>query len=109
MDDVHAMAMAASVATSSEEESLVDLQASSNSGEEYHVQVVNGAVNDGVIKGVGMIGKIVNDKSGIIWWLKSSNHLQSVWFEAKQTFLFGTNLSDKNLLDIFKEGELFNS
>ncbi len=69
--------------------------------------IVNGRVNDGVIKGVGMIGKIINDKAGIVWWLKSSNHLQSVWFEARQTFLYGSNLADKNLLDIFKEGEQF--
>ena len=66
--------------------------------------VINGRVNEDVIKGVGMIAKVINDKSGIIWWLKSSNHLQSVWFESKQTFLYGTNLADKNLLEIFNEG-----
>lgn len=77
-------------------------EASLNSGS----FVMNGRVNDGVIKGVGMIAKIINDKNGIIWWLKSANHLQSVWFDARQTFVYGTNLADKNLIEIFNEGNI---
>ncbi len=66
--------------------------------------MINGRVYDSLIRGVGVMGKIVNDKAGIIWWLKAPNHLQSVWFEARRTFLYGVNLADKSLLDIFKEG-----
>ncbi len=65
----------------------------------------NGRVSETLVKGVGVIAKVLNDKNGVIWWLKSSNHLQSVWFESKQTFLYGVNLADKSLLEIFKEGD----
>jgi hypothetical protein len=65
----------------------------------------NGFVSENFIKGVGVIAKILNEKSGIVWWLKTSNNLQSVWFEAKQSFMYGCNLADKNLFDVFKEGE----
>lgn len=70
-----------------------------------HPTWTNGFVNDGIIKGAGIIGKIINDKTGVIWWLKSANHLQSVWFDARQTFLYGSNLADKNLLEVFNEGK----
>ena len=55
--------------------------------------------------GVGVVGKVINEKTGIIWWTRSRNNLQSVLFEAKKTFLYGENLADKRLLDIFQEGE----
>lgn len=61
--------------------------------------------NPDIIKGVGMIAKIVNDKSGILWWVKSFNQFHSVWFTSNKTFLFGTNLASKNLTEIFSEGE----
>ena len=64
-----------------------------------------GQSNPSVIKGVGMIAKIVSDRSGVIWWVKKHNQLQSVWFMASKTFLFGTNLSGKNLTEILHEGE----
>ena len=67
--------------------------------------VFNGFVSENVIRGVGMIARILNEKSGIVWWLKSRNNFQSVWFEGKQSFLYGCNLADKNLFDIFKDGE----
>jgi hypothetical protein len=63
-----------------------------------------GQSNPSVIKGVGMIAKIVSDRSGVIWWVKKHNQLQSVWFMASKTFLFGTNLSGKNLTEILHEG-----
>ena len=65
----------------------------------------NGFVSENVIRGVGMIARILNEKSGIVWWLKSRNNFQSVWFEAKQSFLYGCNLAEKNLFDVFKDGE----
>ena len=65
----------------------------------------NGFVSENVIRGVGMIARILNEKSGIVWWLKSRNNFQSVWFEAKQSFLYGSNLADKNLFDVFKDGK----
>ena len=65
----------------------------------------NGFVSENVIRGVGMIARILNEKSGLVWWLKSKNNFQSVWFEAKQSFLYGCNLADKNLFDVFKDGE----
>jgi len=65
----------------------------------------NGFVSENVIRGVGMIARILNEKSGIVWWLKSRNNFQSVWFEAKQSFLYGSNLADKNLFDVFKDGD----
>jgi len=61
--------------------------------------------NPNIIKGVGMIGKIVNEKAGVIWWVKSHNQFHSVWFTSNKTFLFGTNLANKNLSDIFSEGD----
>jgi len=51
-----------------------------------------------------MIGKIINDNSGIIWWFKAPNHLQSVYVSNRHIFFFGANLAEKNLLDLFKEG-----
>lgn len=68
----------------------------------HNLDFVNGRVSDTLIKGVGQIAKIINDKSGVIWWLKSGSCIQSVWFEAKQTFLYGSNLADKSLLQVFK-------
>lgn len=65
----------------------------------------NGFVSENVIRGVGIIARILNEKSGIVWWLKSRNNFQSVWFEAKQSFLYGCNLAEKNLFDVFKDGE----
>jgi len=65
----------------------------------------NGFVSENVIRGVGMIARILNEKSGIVWWLKSTNNFQSVWFEAKQSFLYGCNLAEKNLFDVFKDGD----
>jgi len=67
--------------------------------------LINGFVNEGVIRGVGMIARLVDDKSGILWWFKAKNHLQSVWFERKRCFLFGANLAEKNLRNVFKEGD----
>ncbi len=58
-----------------------------------------------VIRGVGMIAKIMSEDSGVIWWLRRPNHSLSVWFEAKKTFKYGFNLCDQNLYDYVKEGE----
>ena len=63
-----------------------------------------GAANSNVIKGVGMIAKIISDRSGVIWWVKRPNQFQSVWFMASKTFLFGTNLTGRNLNEILHEG-----
>lgn len=65
--------------------------------------VVNANMN--VIRGAGQIARVISEKSGVIWWLKSPNHLQSVWFESKQAFLLGENLADKNIYQVFKEGD----
>ncbi len=51
--------------------------------------VINGRVYDSLIRGVGVMTKVVNDKADIIWWLKARNHLHSVWFKATRTFLPG--------------------
>ena len=51
-----------------------------------------------------MIAKIVSDRSGVIWWVKRPNQFQSVWFMASKTFLFGTNLTGRNLNEILHEG-----
>jgi len=61
--------------------------------------------NPDIVEGVGMIAKIVNDKAGVIWWVKSYNQFHSVWFTSNKTFLFGTNLANKSLSDIFREGD----
>lgn len=66
----------------------------------------NGFVSENVVRGVGIIARILNEKSGIVWWLKSRNNFQSVWFEAKQSFLYGVNLAEKNFFEVFKDGEL---
>ena len=51
-----------------------------------------------------MIAKIISDRSGVIWWVKRPNQFQSVWFMASKTFLFGTNLTGRNLNEILHEG-----
>jgi len=60
--------------------------------------------NPGVIKGVGVIAKFVNDRSGVIWWYKRHNELQSVWFLASKTFLYGVNLAGKAITEHLHEG-----
>lgn len=67
--------------------------------------VFNGFVSENVVRGVGIIARILNEKSGIVWWLKSRNNFQSVWFEAKQSFLCGVNLAEKNFFEVFKDGD----
>ena len=64
----------------------------------------NGFVSENMIRGIGVIARIITEKTGIVWWLKSKNNFQSVWFEASKTFLYGANLADKNLYEVFKEG-----
>ena len=76
----------------------------SNPGEEY-IAYGNKPTNPDIVKGVGMIAKIVNDKAGVIWWVKSHNQFHSVWFTSNKTFLFGTNLANKSLSEILKEGK----
>ena len=57
-----------------------------------------------VVKGRGIIGKILDESSGVIWWILRANHLQSVWFERKHAFLFGVNLMEQDLGEIFGQG-----
>eukprot|EP00094_Tigriopus_californicus_P003684 TCALIF_03545-PA protein Name:"Protein of unknown function" AED:0.28 eAED:0.28 QI:0/0.5/0.33/1/1/1/3/1431/375 len=83
-------------------EHSIELTTPVPSDEAVHLDFVNGRVSDTLIKGVGQIAKIINDKSGVIWWLKNGSCIQSVWFEAKQTFLYGSNLADKSLQQVFK-------
>ena len=61
-----------------------------------------------VVRGKGYIGKILDESSGLIWWILRPNHLQSVWFERKNAFLFGVNLEEQDLGDIFGQGERTN-
>ena len=56
------------------------------------------------MKGRGIIGKILDESSGVIWWILRANHLQSVWFERKHAFLFGVNLEEQDLGEIFGQG-----
>jgi len=58
-----------------------------------------------VVRGKGYIGKILDESSGLIWWILRPNHLQSVWFERKNAFLFGVNLEEQDLGDIFGQGD----
>lgn len=77
-----------------------------STGEEYAVSSYGHKhTNPDIVEGVGMIAKIVNDKAGVIWWVKSHNQFHSVWFTSNKTFLFGNNLANKNLSSILKEGD----
>lgn len=57
-----------------------------------------------VFRGIGMIAKLIDDTSGVIWWVRKPNHYSSVWFHAHKTFKFGYNLYNKSLPDYVKEG-----
>ena len=59
-----------------------------------------------VVRGRGIIGKILDESSGVIWWILRANHLQSVWFDRKNAFLFGVNLEEQDLGEIFGQGSL---
>jgi len=59
----------------------------------------------GVLRGIGMIAKVVSDNTGIIWWLRKPNHYKSVWFHRQKTFKYGLNLHDKSLRECVKEGD----
>ena len=74
-------------------------------GEEYVSYGNRQPGNPDLVKGVGMVAKIVNEKAGVIWWVKSFNQFHSVWFTSNKTFLFGTNLANKNLALLLSEGE----
>jgi len=82
-----------------------ELNGGGGGGDEYVSYGTRYPCNPDIVKGVGMIGKIVNEKAGVIWWAKSYNEFHSVWFTSNKTFLFGTNLANKNLSDIFSEGD----
>lgn len=58
-----------------------------------------------LFRGVGMIAKIVNESTGIIWWVRKPNFYNSVWFHAQKTFKYGFNLHDKSLKDFVREGK----
>jgi len=58
-----------------------------------------------VVRGKGIIAKILDESSGIIWWILRPNHLQSVWFDRKNAFLFGVNLEEQDLGEIFGQGD----
>jgi len=58
-----------------------------------------------VVRGKGIIGKILDESSGLIWWILRPNHLQSVWFDRKNAFLFGVNLEEQDLGHIFGQGD----
>jgi len=58
-----------------------------------------------VVRGRGIIGKILDESTGVIWWILRANHLQSVWFERKHAFLFGVNLEEQDLGEIFGQGD----
>eukprot|EP00095_Tigriopus_kingsejongensis_P003007 maker-scaffold170_size291898-snap-gene-0.19 protein:Tk03007 transcript:maker-scaffold170_size291898-snap-gene-0.19-mRNA-1 annotation:"hypothetical protein L798_01356" len=64
-----------------------------------------GPIHENLIKGAGHVARIINDKSGVLWWLKNGSTIQSVWFESKHTFLYGSNLADQNLSEVFKEND----
>lgn len=57
-----------------------------------------------VFRGIGMIAKIIDQTTGIIWWLRKPNFYNSVWFSTFKTFKFGFNLCNKSLADYVKEG-----
>jgi hypothetical protein len=59
----------------------------------------------GVFRGVGMVAKIVSENTGILWWVRRSNHYESVWFHASKTFKNGSNLAETRLPDALKEGK----
>jgi hypothetical protein len=60
-----------------------------------------------IVRGQGFVGRIVNESFGLIWWVLQPNHLQSVWFDRKITFLMagGHNLANHDLRETFKQGE----
>jgi len=60
---------------------------------------------DQVVRGRGVIAKILDDSTGLIWWICRPNHFQSVFFDRKQTFLFGMNLANHDLRETFKAGD----
>ena len=65
----------------------------------------NGWTSDSVVSGIGMVGKVINDKTGLIWWVRSKSNLFSVVFESKKAFMYGENLAEKRLFDVFQEGK----
>jgi len=78
------------------------------SGAETYVSFTGGPhkhSNPDIVRGVGMIARIVNEKAGVIWWVKSHNQFHTVWFTSNKTFLFGDNLASTSLSDVFKEGD----
>jgi hypothetical protein len=57
------------------------------------------------VRGQGFIGRIVNESYGLIWWVLQPNHLQSVWFDRRHSFLAGgLNLANHDLRETFKQG-----
>jgi len=66
---------------------------------------VNNSQLDQVVRGCGVIARVLEESSGLIWWVLRPNHFQSVWFDRKQTFLFGMNLANHDLRETFKSGD----
>jgi len=69
---------------------------------------VNNGQLDQVVRGRGVIARILDESTGVIWWILRQNHFQSVWFDRKQTFLFGMNLANHDLRETFKSGDPVN-
>lgn len=59
----------------------------------------------GIVKGTGMVAKIVSANAGVIWWVRRSNHFESVWFEGCKLFKYGENLANKKLSECIREGK----
>ena len=53
----------------------------------------------------GEIGDIFNEGTGALFWKVTGNFYNSVVFSRDVCFLYGLHLHDKDLRDIFKEGE----
>lgn len=61
--------------------------------------------SDQVVRGRGVVAKIIDESNGLLWWVLRPNHYQSIWFDRKQTFLFGMNLANHDLRETFKSGD----
>ena len=63
--------------------------------------------NNGIMHGIGKVGKVISPKVGIIWWVRKPNHFESVWFQNYKTFWKGNNLHDQNLNDFVQPGSSY--
>ncbi len=102
----HAPTLASTRKDSLDSSSSSDLngdESCSNSGS-FLILPTSGRANE-FIKGYGVIAKIISETTGLLFWYRRQNILESVFFTGNKTFKFGTNLGKKSLLTSLNEGK----